>query len=63
MTEAEVINGEGMEPKKRNTTIIIAVVVVLLLLCCCLFLLGAWFFGDTVVESVEGLSALLTTVL
>lgn len=63
MTETEVTSGEGMEPKQRKTAIIIGAVVLLLLLCCCLFLALAWFFGDTFVEQVEGLSSLLATVL
>jgi flagellar basal body-associated protein FliL len=48
----EVSGGMNPEPKKNNNqTIIIAVVVVVLLCCCCAFLAGAWFYGDTLMQS------------
>jgi hypothetical protein len=39
-------------PKKNNQTIIIAVVVVVLLCCCCAALIGLWYGGDSLVQSL-----------
>jgi hypothetical protein len=40
-------------PKKNNQGIIIAVVVVVVLCCCCVALVGAWFGGDAIVQSLN----------
>jgi hypothetical protein len=40
-------------PKKNNQGIIIAVVVVLVLCCCCAGLVGLWFGGDSIVQSLN----------
>jgi hypothetical protein len=40
-------------PKKNNQGIIIAVVVVVLLCCCCAALIGLWFSGDAIVQSLN----------
>ena len=39
--------------KKTNTALIIAIVVVVVLCCCCILSgILAWYFGDTVLESM-----------
>jgi phosphate/sulfate permease len=42
------------EPKKNNTTLIIAIVAVVLLCCCCAIVLGGWFYGDQILQAIQG---------
>jgi hypothetical protein len=40
-------------PKKNNQGLIIGIVVVVLLCCCCAALVGLWFSGDSIVQSLN----------
>jgi hypothetical protein len=40
-------------PKKSNTGLIIGIVVVVLLCCCCVVAIGGWFYGDTIMQSLN----------
>lgn len=43
----------AQEPKKSNQGLIIGIVVAVLLCCCCSLILGGWFFGDTIMQSLN----------
>jgi uncharacterized membrane protein len=51
MSDQSLVPDQEAQDRKRNTYIVIAVVVVVLL-CCCLVAVGAWYFGDQLLELV-----------
>jgi hypothetical protein len=41
------------EPQKSNQGLIIGIVVAVLLCCCCLALVGLWFGGDSIMQTLN----------
>jgi phosphate/sulfate permease len=40
------------QPKNNRNKIIIGVVVAVLLCCCCATVLGAWYYGDQILQAL-----------